>query len=72
MGSHSFKSIAEYEEWKSGLKSINPRNVGKWAGVSKEEKRERERGAKKRKEAKKKTDAMGLTKVGKTRATAAK
>lgn len=38
MGSHSFKSIAEYEEWKSGLKSINPRNVGKWAGVSKEEK----------------------------------
>ena len=72
MGSHSFKSIAEYEEWKSGLKSINPRNVGKWAGVSKEEKRERERGAKKRKEAKKKTDAMGLTKVGKTRAKAAK
>ena len=83
MGNHSLKSIVEYENWKSGLKSINPKNMGwnpddtiggqgKWAGVSEETKKEVERGAKKRKEAKKKTDAMGLTKVGKTRAKAAK
>ena len=46
--------------------------TGKWAGISEEEKKKRVEGAKKRKASKKKTDMMGLTKVGRTRSQAAK